>query len=324
MKASRGTSSIELTSSSETSGAKVEELSAKLALYQKFMAEYIVKASEAKAKAVKAAELALTAKYEAKLLLAAGAAPPKPPTETKTAPVVAKESAVKVNPAYAKRNANLAAAVTAGKNTRWGDSEVQKAANIKVTTSAPATPPANTAYAKRNANLAAAVTAGKNTRWGDSEVQKATNIKVTTSAPVATDVPQEVIDADHGMRADGGVSGLTLAERVMLGSQAPTGSGVTTTTTVAAPPKSLTSYDKRNAHLIKAAEAGLNSRWGELEVKAVLAYEEQRKLLGPSSSAAVKIINVEEADHGMRADGGVGGPTLSDRVNLGAALLANQ
>ena len=30
---------------------------------------------------------------------------------------------------------------------------------------------------------------------------------------------------------------------------------------------------------------------------------------------------VEEADHGLRADGGVGGPSLAQRVNLGAALL---
>ena len=30
---------------------------------------------------------------------------------------------------------------------------------------------------------------------------------------------------------------------------------------------------------------------------------------------------VEAADHGLRADGGVGGPSLAERVNLGASLL---
>ena len=30
---------------------------------------------------------------------------------------------------------------------------------------------------------------------------------------------------------------------------------------------------------------------------------------------------IKAADHGLRADGGVGGPSLADRVNLGAKLL---
>jgi len=30
---------------------------------------------------------------------------------------------------------------------------------------------------------------------------------------------------------------------------------------------------------------------------------------------------IEAADHGLQADGGVGGPSLAERVNLGAELL---
>ena len=51
-----------------------EELLAKLQSYQKFMADYIVKAQEQKLAAVRAAEAATAKKYEEKLLLLGGAA----------------------------------------------------------------------------------------------------------------------------------------------------------------------------------------------------------------------------------------------------------
>ena len=44
----------------------------------------------------------------------------------------------------------------------------------------------------------------------------------------------------------------------------------------------------------------------------------------PTAAAAVAVAvppEVEAADHGLRADGGVGGPSLAQRVNLGASLL---
>ena len=67
--------------------------------------------------------------------------------------------------------------------------------------------------------------------------------------------------------------------------------------------------------LVAAAAAG-KSRWGDLEVQMA-----QQKA-GASSTAVSEA--VMEADHGLRADGGVSGPSLADRVNLGAQILGGQ
>lgn len=278
IKANGGSSSMELASTSSsksitTTNESVEELAARLASYQKFMSDYIVKASEQKFKAVKEAEMALTKKYEAKLLLLSGndnAAPPVVSTPTKN------------NPAFEKRNAKVAAA--AGKS-RWGEKEVEKAQIAATTTTEAAVPVAAAAPAEKVIDV--------------------------------VDIPAEVIEADHGLRADGGVGGLTLAERVMLGSQA------SSKVEVGAVVKNASTYEKRNAYLLKSANAG-KSRWGDAEIANVQRFEEQKALSGSnsgSSSPVVAPIDVKEADHGLRADGGVGGPSLSERVNLGTALM---
>ena len=106
-------------------------------------------------------------------------------------------------------------------------------------TSSPAKkdPPAeeqSSLYASRSAKVSAAATAGKS-RWNDMENKKAQILAGAkhngAKAPAAPEsdakpppapvpVPPEVAAADHGMRADGGVGGLTLAERVAMGSEA--------------------------------------------------------------------------------------------------------
>ena len=273
MKANGGSSSMELASISSTQSPtttteSVEELSAKLASYQKFMADYIVKASEQKFQAVKVAEMALAKKYEAKLLLLNGSN-----SESVSPPVVS--TGAKSNPAFEKRNAKVAAA--AGKS-RWGEKEVEKA-QVAATTTTTTAPPA----------------------------EKVIDV---------VDIPSEVIEADHGLRADGGVGGLTLAERVMLGSQASTNVEIAHTV------KNTSNYEKRNAYLLKSANAG-KSRWGDAEIANVQRFEEQKALSGSNTSSKTLVapIDVKDADYGLRADGGVGGPSLSERVNLGAALM---
>jgi len=180
------------------------------------------------------------------------------------------------------------------------------------------------------------------------------------AAPTATDtdesVPPEVIAADHGLRADGGVGGLTLAERVSQGADSSAGSPVTTTGTpddangsAIIDPSCLTSagtiidprhrvYFERNTVVSTAAGAGAHNRWGVLEEKLATEYVADTIALAaaaggaptavvPSKTNGVVVENqelkpeVEEADHGLRADGGVGGPSLAQRVNLGAQLL---
>jgi hypothetical protein len=109
------------------------------------------------------------------------------------------------------------------------------------------------------------------------------------------------------LRADGGVGGLTLAERVVGGANAVPQSAAAGT---ASPAQFL--YHQRNQ---KVAQMGNNSRWGSMEVAKASS------LAASFSHSTVAPEVVEKADHGLRADGGVGGPTLADRVDLGAQLL---
>jgi len=181
----------------------------------------------------------------------------------------------------------------------------------------------NSAYSQRSAKIEAAAKAGKS-RWADIEVAKSkvaasvgTLPTQGTTAPASpaqqkvaptsiVDIPPEVVAADHGLRADGGVDGLTLAERVVFGAASKFKSS---TPVVQSAVPSL--FDLRSARVSAAAKAG-KSRWGNMEVAKA------------NSQAIAVMVDpqvVEKADHGLRADGGVSGPSLADRVNLGAQLL---
>lgn len=297
LKKSRGSSSIELAASSApptpvVSGSK-EELAAKLVAYQRFMSDYIVKAAEQKLKAVREAEIATSKKYEAQLLLLSGTAASD--SATIEPPKILPTN---VNEAFTKRNAKVTAAAAQGKS-RWGDEEVERAKKFseQVKQISSSTPETTTSAA---------------------------TVETTQTKVIDVEIPAEILEADHGLRADGGVGGLTLAERVLQGAQAqaPTSTVTITSQPSVVPVKDTSRFEKRNSFVLKAVEAGKNYRWGDMEVANVKKYEEQKKVLS-SSAATTPVINVEEADHGLRADGGVGGPSLSDRVNLGAALLTS-
>jgi hypothetical protein len=320
-----------------------EQLAGKLITYQQFMSKYIVEAQEQKMKAVQAAEAAITAKYEQKLKLYQAKTPsiPEPSPATKL---------------YQGRNANVAAAAVAGKS-RWGDMEVSKvqgknsyvnAVQVNGATvpiinqesdAAPITMLSGSSlYYHRNQMVAAAGAAGKS-RWGDAEVGKAireaakgplfSSSAPSQSEPASSEPPTvarivvipEIEAADHGLRSDGGVSGPSLAERVNLGEQLFAANGGTSTPAVNGV-ASATLYNSRNVRVAAAAAAG-KSRWGTLENDK--ATKLSSVLLPAAASSAIAVAvppEVAAADHGMRADGGVGGPSLAQRVNLGANLLA--
>ena len=335
----------------------VQILSEKLVKYQIFMAEYIIKAQEEKAKAVKEAEVAVAKKYEDKLnafMLNPAAAG----TGTGTS-VAAEADEPRL---YKERNAKISAAAKAG-TSRWGDREVERAgAKAPPSQLLKPIPPINVAtggavpeeviaadhglradggvgglslaervmngaaeadeprlYKERNAKIAAAAKAGTS-RWGDREVERAgakappsmllKPIPPINAATVGGAVPEEVIAADHGLRADGGVGGLSLAERVMNGAAAPAATATS----------SNPNFEKRNAKIAAAAKSGKQSRWGSREVDKAIEYSATALPASRAVNIAV-LAEVEAADHGLRADGGVGGPSLAERVNLGARLL---
>jgi len=283
---SSGDKSTSVVLSTPASG-DVEVLSNRLVAYQKFMAEYMINAQEDKARAVKVAEIAVAKKYEEKL------------------------NAFMLNPAT-------------------GSSDVDVAVDVAVADAVAVAVEVSTLYEERNAHIAASAKAGKS-RWGDKEVEKAgakapPSKLITPTAAIASSsatgvVPDEVVAADHGLRADGGVGGLSLAERVMNGAAAPTSAStdiVTDTDTVTT--LSNPDYEKRNAKIAACAKAGAQSRWGIMEVEKAIEYS--GKALPAAKAANIVVLpEVEAADHGLRADGGVSGPSLSDRVNLGARLL---
>jgi len=106
----------------ESSEGSVEEISAKLSAYQKFMSEYIVKAQEEKFKAIKAAEEAISKKYDIKLN-----AFMLNPVDASSITVPSQTDPVSIE-TYDKRSATVAAAGQAGKS-RWSTEEVQRASS---------------------------------------------------------------------------------------------------------------------------------------------------------------------------------------------------
>ena len=347
-------------------GESVDDMTQKILSYQKFMADYIVKAQDEKAKAVKAAEDAIAKKYEDKLnaFMLNGAAPPS------NAPAIAIAAVSEESEIYQKRNAKIAAAAKAGKS-RWGDKEVERAgakappSEVIVATPVDAADAASSIaaadhglradggvgglslaervmngsaatvtvaeeseiYQKRNAKIAASAKAGKS-RWGDKEVEragaKAPPSEVIVATPVdAADAASSIAAADHGLRADGGVGGLSLAERVMNGSAATVTVAVANgaSESTAAPASAMSAiFYKRNAFIAAAEKAGKSTRWGSEEAQKAIEYTSNN--LPPAPKVEIEAIpEVEAADHGLRADGGVGGPSLAERVNLGAKLL---
>jgi hypothetical protein len=342
------------TPGADLSNMTTEQLRAKLVQYQDFMAKYIVQAQHQKMKAVQAAEAATAAKYEEKIKFLLAGAPPSDSSST-TAPAPKIESAE--TKLYDTRSATVAAAGKAGKS-RWGDKEVAKVKitegdvktdalngtkmvnGVAETATAPIGLPGSDVFDKRNQKIAAAGKAGKS-RWGEAEVKKATE---TASAPSLSSAPaapvtKEIEEADHGLRNDGGVGGPSLAERVNLGQQLFTGSDAATATAppaaeiaqaaTLAPPSV---YDLRNARIARAAAAG-KSRWGTAENSKATDLTVASNALSGSQPAAVAVSaaakqpeivstpEIEAADHGLRNDGGVGGPSLAERVNLGSGLL---
>lgn len=263
----------------------LEELQQKLVSYQNFMAKYIVESQEAKIRAIADAQAATARKYEAMLLAATTALPPSSNTNVPST----------ANPAYVARNAQVRAAAASGKS-RWGSAELQR--------------------------LDAA--AGASTKLDLTPETLPAAAPAPPVVPLSL-IPPEVFAADHGLRADGGVGGLTLAERVVGGAAA----GLNTASAVVPPEKVL--YHQRN---VKVAQTGSHSRWGPMEVDRAKELALSPPPVSSSSSSSLGVTTtatttvspdvVEKADHGLRADGGVGGPSLAERVNFGAQLLGVQ
>lgn len=238
-----GSSIVAVTKPAEESA---EEMQTKLVAYQNFITQYIVKAQEEKYKAIKAAEETISKKYEAKLngfML-----------EAADSSSLALSDKSFESDLYKKRNAKVATSAEAGKS-RWDAKELQRVS------SAPKVMKETQKKASTKKPLAPSAVAESI----DVDVNDASGI-------VDVPTPPEVIAADHGLRADGGVGGLTLAERVAQGADASATYSVVSNegTEASSDIKPLPVVDARNAMITAAAKAGKQSRWGaKEEMKAI-------------------------------------------------------
>ena len=211
---------------------------------------------------------------------------------------------------------------------------------------------ASSLYQQRNAKIVAQASnerGSSSSRWGVMEIQKlqgvanpvvpratAASSSLTAAAPATPIVEQpdpRIEAADHGLRADGGVGGPTLADRVNVGAQLLLRTLDATTTAA----NNL--YTQRNAKIVAAAGQDL-VRWGDMEVQRLRGVENPAVPRATAAGGVVVstgmtnmpvMINgakdeqesvIEKADHGLRADGGVGGPTLAQRLTGGAGIAS--
>ncbi|GKY99054.1 hypothetical protein MPSEU_000861100 [Mayamaea pseudoterrestris] len=302
--------------------------------YQQFLATYVVKASEAKFRAVEETRRAVVAKFTA---AAVKSDPEMTTTTTSTfvSPASASDSSSS-STLYESRNQAVKASASANKS-RWGQAEVERLSSV-------AAPEAVTAkeslvsssaslpeYQSRNKNVLAAWLEGKS-RWMDEEIQRLQGKKMVAPSRPANllqavapmeqsnnEVSSAIDAADHGLRA-----GLSLGERVTNGASALAQGLVHNVQSY---------YAARNRNVLDAATKD-KTRWGEEEVSRIQTNQASvpayKKVSGrmlaatpPLSLTQAQVdFAVDAADHGLRADGGVGGLSLGERVNLGAAAVA--
>jgi hypothetical protein len=314
---SQPSSQITLSTNAAVQNVSVEDLASKLLAYQQYMAQYMVRASEEKLKAVKLAEAAIAKKYEEKLnAFLLNAAPSSTSSDSATTAMTVTTGVPATKSLYTDRNTNVVEAAKAGKS-RWGDMEVRKAESL-VASSTQLSQPTTTS---------------------------------SSSSTVNNIIPPEVVAADKGLRKEGAVGGITLAERVAFGSKA---SSVdvkpTQTSSVDLNSAETELYHKRNVMVSAAAKAGKQRRWGAQEVERAVALAGSSLPSTPASSSSpsavaprvnigAKILDsattptlvvkqptlpltevISLADKGLRKEGAVMGSTLAERVTLGSKL----
>jgi len=166
---------------------KNKVLAKKVEEYKKYTAEYMVKAQDEKFRAVKVAEEAIKSKLALPLLPRAHSVEVEQPSSAELAP------GSEVYQVRAKRQAKeTSKGYTEG---RWGEMEMIK----------------STDQAKTGVFLSEKL----------KDLQPEKSQEEYPDVVATPENIEKIKEADHGMRADGGVGGLTLEERVLMGHNAP-------------------------------------------------------------------------------------------------------
>ena len=258
----------------------------KLADYQSFVSAYVVNAQEEKVRAVREAEKKVHEFYRAKGAAAGAAQPQLKPSEPKKVEEATKPEAkaAAAKPAAAPAKAAPAKAAPA----KAPAAKKKPAKSIASPPNVPTLPKGEEvpSFTKRNEKIKAD---GKESRWISAEVDKA-------------------------------ASGSTKPQKVNMGPP-PESNGAaagkeTGATKQAAPPPPASASADPNVEVLSELATTISSLQAKIEAL-------QQSAAAPATAQKEMKIDVSEADHGMRNDGGVGGATLKERVNFGADLLAN-
>ena len=268
-----------------------DELRGKVLQYQQVLRQYMIDAQEEKYRAVQAAQAAAQQKLTESLTLL-GWTPSSSAATSITLEPSRSSSAIVGSPLYVARNAAVS---KAGAQSRWGPLEVQRVSGV----SAVSHNVVNGASSS-SSNVAATpptVTTTMPVNGGSVPV-------MSTTATTVVPVPPEVAEADHGLRSDGSIGGLTLAERIYFGAQAAASDGssssVSTTTSSSNPMTVL--YQKRNIKVQQVAQVlGKSNRWGAQEVE--------------------RVSNIVAATAAYTSGITATSSTSQQRVNFGAAIL---
>ena len=267
-----------------------DELRGKVLQYQQVLRQYMIDAQEEKYRAVQAAQAAAQQKLTESLTLLGWTPSSSSATTSITLEPSRSSSAIVGSPLYVARNAAVS---KAGAQSRWGPLEVQRVSGV----SAASRSVVNGASSS-NTNVAATpptVTTTMPVNGGSVPV-----MSTTTTATTVVPVPPEVAEADHGLRSDGSIGGLTLAERIYFGAQAAASSSSVSTTSSSNPMTVL--YQKRNIKVQQVAQAlGQSNRWGAQEVE--------------------RVSNIVAATAAYTSGITATSSTSQQRVNFGAAIL---
>jgi hypothetical protein len=230
-----------------------EELVAKIVQYQNFMRQYMIDAQEQKYRAVQEAQIAAQKKLSESLTLLGIS----PALSSSTSDIT---SSTATSPLYTARNAAVTKAAAAGQS-RWGEKEVQRITN--------------TQQHQNHIINGASTSSSMSVNGGSVPVMNtATPATTAVASPVVVPVPPEVAEADHGLRSDGSIGGLTLAERIYFGSNAApavaTASSSSSSSSLSINSNPMeTLYNKRNIKVVQAAKSGVTNRWGPQEIERV-------------------------------------------------------
>jgi hypothetical protein len=267
---------------SSVATAAEDSVEAKLVAYQRFIANYVVKAQEEKYRAIQRAEAALEKKYQDKIQFLLQQSPPnmiadKQSTTTDMPVLKATTTATSTltpittpTSTASTTRVNIGAAIAKGQvptsTTVEPANDSLSTPPLNISTTTP-TPPSsrNIFFEMRNTKLLEMTKEGRQSRWGEAEIHNLQ--KVTLSSSPSQQQPTSTATTISNIVNV--PTTISLEERLKLGAKLQP-------TTLASPlPEALSSasdnnnleslYNMRSAKVLESANAG-KTRWGDAEI----------------------------------------------------------